>query len=316
VKRATIKDVAQAAGVDVSTVSRAIHGHTRISAETRQRVAEAIRTLDYRPNVAARAMVTKKTHTFGFLVPNLADPNVAEFASGAEARARQDGFSMVVAGYQARDARHRHDASFFREHRVDGILLMSPRHYPVDTLDLPFATLEEARVDNRGGGVLVGNHLRELGHRSVAFIGGQHDSPHAQERAVGLQSALDHEVIVRFGDWSAESGRALTTSVLADHPDVTAIFAASDSVALGVIHALHAAGVAIPGEVSVVGFDDQAVARHSWPALTTVYQPLRAVGAAAFQLLHQRIEGNVPAPTPLLSVHLIERASTAPARAR
>lgn len=315
-KRATIKDVALAAGVDVSTVSRAIHGNTRISSETRDRVAVAIRDLDYRPNVAARAMVTRKTHTFGFLVPDLSDPNVAEFASGAEARAREEGFSMVVAGYRPRDARNRPDESFFREHRVDGILLMSPRHYPADALDLPVATLEEARVDNRGGGVLVGEHLRDLGHRTVAFVGGQHDSPHARERVLGLQSALDGEVIVRYGDWSAESGRSLTTTLLTERPDVTAVFAASDSVALGVIHALHAAGVAIPGDVSVVGFDDQVVSRHCWPALTTVSQPLRAVGATAFGLLRQRIEGHEPDPAPPLPVHLVERDSTAPARSR
>jgi DNA-binding LacI/PurR family transcriptional regulator len=316
VKRATIKDVALAAGVDVSTVSRAIHGNTRISAETRDRVAVAIRDLDYRPNVAARAMVTRKTHTFGFLVPDLSDPNVAEFATGAEARAREDGFSMVVAGYSPRDSRNRPDASFFREHRVDGILLMSPRHYPADAFDLPVATLEEARVDNRGGGGLVGELLRALGHRIVAFLGGQHDSPHARERVLGLQSTLDGEVIVRYGDWSAESGRALTTSLLTERADVTAIFAASDSVALGVIHALHASGVVIPRDVSVVGFDDQAVSRHCWPALTTVSQPLRAVGATAFGLLRQRIAGHEPDPAPPLPVHLIERDSTAPARSR
>lgn len=314
VKRTTIKDVALAAGVDVSTVSRAIHGNTRISLETRDRVAAAIRDLDYRPNVAARAMVTRKTHTFAFLVPDLSDPNVAEFASGAEARAREEGFSMLVAGYRPRDARYRPDESFFREHRVDGILLMSPRHYPAAAFDLPVATLEEARVDNRGGGALVGEFLRGLGHRVVAFVGGQHDSPHARERVLGLQRTLDAEATVRYGDWSAESGRTLTTSLLAERSDVTAIFAASDSVALGVIHALHAAGVAIPGDVSVIGFDDQAVSRHCWPALTTISQPLRAVGATAFGLLRRRIEGHEPDPAPPLPVHLIERGSTGPVR--
>jgi len=314
VKRATIKDVALAAGVDVSTVSRAIHGNTRISVETRNRVASAVRELDYRPNVVARAMVTRKTYTFAFLVPDLSDPNVAVFASGAEAQAREDGFSMLVAGYRPRDTRYRPDESFFREHRVDGILLMSPRHYPADILDLPVATLEEARVDNRGGGAMVGELLRGLGHRVVAFIGGQHDSPAARERVLGLQGAFGGEAIVRYGDWGAESGRVLTAALLAERSDVTAVFAASDSVALGAIHALHAAGVAVPGDVSVVGFDNQQVSRHSWPALTTVSQPLRVAGAAAFSLLRQRIEGHEPDPVAPLPVYLIERDSTAPAR--
>lgn len=314
--RPTIRDVAQLAGVDVSTVSRAIHGNPRISSATRARVARAIADLDYRPNAAARAMVTRRTRTFAFLVPRLADPNIADLAAGAESRARAVGYSMVVAGYRPSDDPTGERHGVFGEHRVDGILLMSPRHYPTARLELPVATLEEARVDNHAGGRLVGMHLRTLGHRRAVFVGGPHDSPHARERVRGFLSGFGDEVTVRYGDWTSECGAAVAGLLLDELRDVTAVFAASDSVALGVLHALHERGLDVPRDVSVVGFDDQAVYRYAWPRLTTVAQPLSAVGATAFDLLHARMAGAEPDPPEPLPVRLVERESSGPAPTR
>jgi DNA-binding LacI/PurR family transcriptional regulator len=313
VKRATIKDVARLAGVDVSTVSRAMRGNPRISELTRARVAQAARDLDYRPNAAARAMVTSRTRAFAFLVPSLGDPNVASFAAGAEARARAHGYSMVVVGYRSASGPPDRGTHLFREHRFDGVLLMSPRHYPEPALDLPLATLEEARVDNHGGAALTGALLARHGHREVAFVGGEHDSPHARERFLGLRSVLGDGVRCRYGDWTPQSGFDLTTRLLDHDPSITAIVAANDAVALGVYGALHERGRTIPGDVSVVGFDDTPTARHYWPRLTTVAQPLELVGATAFELLLARIDGHEPEPPPLLGVRLEERASVGPA---
>ncbi len=290
-----------------------MNGHPRISEATRARVARAAAALDYRPNAAARAMVTSRTRVFAFLVPNLADPNVAAFAAGAEAAGRRHGYSMVVAGYRRRTSDTAPDARFFLEHRFDGVLLMSPRHYPDDMLDLPVATLEEARVDNRGGGALAGRLLRDHGHRQVAFIGGEHDSPHARERLLGLRSILGEGVTHRYGDWTPRSGFELTTAALAADPSISAVFAASDTVALGVIGALHERGSSIPTDVSVVGFDDMPAARHYWPRLTTIAQPLEEVGATALELLLARIDGHEPEPPARLGVRLVERASVGPA---
>lgn len=312
VKRTTIKDVARLAGVDVSTVSRAMRDHPRISEATRQRVVLAARELDYRPNAAARAMVTSRTRSFAFLVPSLADPNVAAFAAGAEAEARTHGYSMVVAGYRAPRGTAAPGPQLFREHRFDGLLLMSPRHYPESGLDLPLATLEEARVDNHGGAALAASLLRDHGHRRVAFVGGEHDSPHARERLLGLRSVFG-DATCRYGDWTPQAGFDLTTRLLDEDAGVSAIFAASDAVALGVYGALHERGLAIPGDVSVVGFDDMPAARHYWPRLTTVAQPLEQVGATAFEMLLARIEGREPEPPPVLDVRLVQRASVGPA---
>jgi DNA-binding LacI/PurR family transcriptional regulator len=313
VKRVTIKDVANLAGVDVSTVSRVINQRPRIADATRVRVQQAIVQLDYRPNVAARAMVTDRTRTFALLVPNLADPNVAAIAAGAEGRARHEGYSMVVAAYSAHAPEEGDPDSFFREHRVDGLLLMSPRHYPSDAPDLPTATLEEAPVDNADGGRQVGALLRRLGHERVVYLGGPQASPHVRERLRGLAEVVGAPATVAFGDWKPQSGFALANRWLDGDRDATAIFAAGDLVALGVLHALHARGVRVPEDVSVVGFDDTAIAAHTWPRLTTVSQPLAEVGAAAFGTLLDRIEGRAPRPSPTLPVWLVVRDSTGPA---
>lgn len=311
-KRATIKDVAKLAGVDISTVSRVVNRTASISFATRKRVEQAIRELNYRPSSAARAIVTNKTRSFALLVPTLADPNVAVIASGAEERARRAGYSMLVAGYSMGSGTAALD-HFFREHRVDGLLLMSPRHLPTDFLRLPLATLEEAPVDNLGGGRLVAEHLWALGHRTVAFVGGPEESKHARERLRGFKEYYP-DAIVALGDWSADSGYRLTGSVLAEGLSLSAIFAASDAVALGVMHALRDRGLEIPADISVIGFDDIAMAKHFYPPLTTVTQPLKEVGAAALELLVARIETKpVPVLTPL-PVALVERNSTGPKR--
>jgi len=314
VKRATIKDVARLARVDVSTVSRAMRDHPRISDDTRRRVREAAEALDYRPNVAARAMVTRRTNTFAFLVPSLADQNVAAFAAGAEASARVHGYSMVVAAYRSARSGGGQDTHLFREHRFDGVLLMSPRHYPEGALELPLATLEEAPVDNRGGAAAAGDLLARNGHRHVAFVGGEHDSPHARERLLGLRSVLGETVRHHYGDWTPSAGFELTQRVLDEASTTTAIFAASDAVALGVYGALAERGLSIPNQISVVGFDDAAAARHYWPRLTTVAQPLERVGATAFELLLARIGGMEPEPPQALPTRVVVRASVGPVR--
>lgn len=313
-KRATIKDVARTAGVDISTVSRVLNDKPRVAPATRARIERAIVELGYRRDAAARTMVTRRTRTFALLVPDLADPTVAEIAKGAERRARDEGYTMLLAGHHLHPARtDAHDV--LGEHRVDGVLLMSPRQLPTDDPGVPFATLEEAPVDDAGGGRAVAILLAGLGHDRVGFVGGPAESGHARDRLEGFRAVFGHDVAVRFGSWSSDDGRRCALELLDAAPDVTAVFAASDTVALGVLHALSERGLRVPSDVSVVGFDDLAFARHLAPPLTTVAQPLSAVGARAFEVLLARIDGD-PVPTPgALPVHLVERGSTGPAKA-
>lgn len=313
-KRITIKDVAKAAEVDISTVSRVINGKRSISPETSVRVQRAIRQLGYRPNHAARAMVTQKTRTVALLVPNLSDPNIALIADGAEHEARRQGYSLLLSGYQVHAAEGGID-DFFDEHKVDGLVLRSPRHLGKAHLDLPCVTLEEVAVDNERGGQLVAEHLMSLGHQRVAYLGGPDNSPGNRRRLRGFEQAFQGEALVRLGDWTDTCGYKLTHDLLERNADMSAIFAASDAVALGVIHALHEHGLAIPADMSVVGFDDIAAAQHYWPPLTTVKQPFAELGRTAIDLLLARIEG-APEPTSLsFPVDLIKRASSGPRRA-
>jgi DNA-binding LacI/PurR family transcriptional regulator len=313
-RRATIKDVARLAEVDISTVSRVINNKATVAAETRERVLAVIEALDYKPNSAARAMVTQKTRAIALLVPDLADANVAVIAAGIEAGARQAGYSLVVACYDLPDdAGDAEPKAFFAEHRVDGLILMSPRHFREGITELPLATLEETPVDNRQGGRLVGEHLLRLGHRQVAFLGGPESSPHSHERAKGLREKCAAAQMI-FGDWTASCGYELASRLFESGDPVTAIFAASDAVALGVLNAAHRYGYAVPKELSVVGFDNQTASRYYWPPLTTVDQPLRQLGMAAFERLLSRIEGREARSVALQPVTLIIRDSTGPAR--
>lgn len=186
---------------------------------------------------------------------------------------------------------------------------MSPRYFPEVDLALPKATLEEAPVDNYQGGVLVAAYLQSLGHQHVAFVGGLSKSPHAHERLAGL-SSNGLKIVSLLGDWTAECGFSRTQQILDQHPMVSAIFAASDAVALGVLNALHSRGYAVPGDVSVLGFDDLTASKYYWPPLSTIKQPLAAVGAAAFDILLARIEKRQEPTRSPLPVELIVRGST------
>lgn len=316
-KRATIKDIARLAEVNISTVSRVLNGSAKISEATRQRVEAAAQALDYQPNSAARAMVTQQTRAFAFLVPTLDDPNVAVTALGAEQQAQLYDYAMLVASYHVGE--HESPDHFLAEHRVDGLILMSPRHFARPYSRLPMVTLEETPADNAQGGALVAAHLQALGHRRVACLGGLKDSPHSHQRFDSFTQQMRQvhaEVHCQLGDWSAACGYQLAQQLLREKPDITAIFAANDSVALGVLNALHSAGRRVPEDVSVCGFDDQALAQYSWPPLTTVRQPLQRIGASAFELLRSRMskqatstQQTLPAKLP---VEFILRQSTAP----
>lgn len=313
-KRATIRDVARTAGVDISTVSRVLNDKPRVAADTRARIERAIEDLGYRRDATARAMVTRRTRTFALLVPDFADPTVAEIAKGAEQRGREAGYAMLVAGHHLHPA-HGGADDVLGEHRVDGFLLMSPRHLPANDPGVPFATLEEAPVDDHAGGAAVAGLLARLGHESVVFVGGPADSEHARARLEGLRTGLGRPVAARFGSWSSDHAFVIAGDLLDAEPRATAVFAASDTVAIGVLHALSARGRRVPQDVSVVGFDDLPFARHLSPPLTTVAQPLPEVGARAVEILLTRIDGDPARPARPLPVRLVERASTGPVEA-
>jgi DNA-binding LacI/PurR family transcriptional regulator len=303
-RRPTIKDVAKAAGVTYPTVSRVLSNKPYVALETRERVLSAITELGYRPSAAARSMVTQRTHLLAMLVPHLTDPNFGTLFAGAEREARKHGYSVLVADFDSAAD----NGGLLSEHRVDGVLILEPQNYQGQFLsELPVVELDEAPIDQHAGGRLVGEHFFKLGHKNVVFVGGPSDSPHARERHLGLLETFPQAPWFA-GDWTAESGYALLEQTLEYAP--TALFAANDYVALGLIHALRSKGLRVPDDISLVGFDDVLPAKHFTPALTTVQQPFEQQGAQAAALLLAKLHGRTLTRSHQILPHLIIREST------
>ncbi len=306
-RRPTIKDVAKAAGVTYPTVSRVLSGKPYVALETKERVLQAISELGYRPSAAARSMVTQRTHLIAMLVPHLTDPNFGTLFSGAEREARALGYSVLVADFESASDK----GGILAEHRVDGVLVLEPQNFRAREYltQLPLVELDDVPMDHRTGGCLVARHLLEFGHTKVVFVGGPSAAPHATGRYTGL---LEHfpDAPWYAGDWTVESGFALLESALAHRP--TALFAANDYIALGLLHGLRNKGLRVPEDISLVGFDDIPLAKHFTPALTTVQQPLEQQGARAASLLITKLRGFPMPPIEMISPRLILRESTAP----
>ena len=326
---AVMSDVGRLAGVSHQTVSRVINGSPKVRPETRRRVIAAMRELDYRPNTVARALVTGRTYTLGVVGFDTTLYGPASVLFGIERAAHEAGYLMIVASLKALN---RSSVSFaidrLRVQGVDGILVIAPHLEAADALghapiDVPVVAVEAGpvdivpvvAVDQYQGAVSATQHLLDLGHESVWHVSGPPDWLESRERIEGwrrtLETAGAHAPTPLPGDWSARAGYDHGRRLSAD-PAVTAIFAANDQMALGVMRALHEAGRAIPDEVSVVGFDDIPESPYFMPPLTTVRQDFIEVGSRSLRLLVRTIEVGDSAPSrSLVEPQLIVRASTA-----
>jgi DNA-binding LacI/PurR family transcriptional regulator len=326
---AVMSDVGRLAGVSHQTVSRVINGSPKVRPETRRRVIAAMRELDYRPNTVARALVTGRTYTLGVVGFDTTLYGPASVLFGIERAAHEAGYLMIVASLKALN---RSSVSFaverLRVQGVDGILVIAPHLEAADALghtplDVPVVAVEAGPVDvvpvvavnQYAGAVSATQHLLDLGHQSVWHISGPADWLETRERIDGwrptLEAAGADAPPPLPGDWSARAGYDHGRRLSAD-PAVTAIFAANDQMALGVMRALHEAGRAIPDEVSVVGFDDIPESPYFMPPLTTVRQDFIEVGSRSLRLLVRTIEVGDSAPSrSLVEPQLIVRASTA-----
>jgi DNA-binding LacI/PurR family transcriptional regulator len=330
---ARMADVAARAGVGVATVSRVLNGRANVAAATRERVLEAMRTLDYRPNTVARNLSLKRTLVIGVVMPFLTNPSAIERVRGIVTALAESPYDVALfdvesAGRQQRAFRLLADA-----HRTDGLLIVSSippdeevRRLRVQGIE---AVLVDARhgllpsvvVDDVAGGALATGYLLELGHRRVAFIG---DKPtdefrfdSSRDRTVGYERALTAAGIpirsdyVREGTQSRLTARSIAEELLRLPERPTAIFAASDTQALGVLEAARALHVDVPRELSVIGFDDIEIA--SYVGLTTVRQPLFESGHRGAELLLAALSGRPPAArVETMPLDLIVRGTTRP----
>jgi DNA-binding LacI/PurR family transcriptional regulator len=329
-RQAAMADVARLAGVSHQTVSRVINGSERVAPETRQRVREAMRMLDYRPNSVARALVTGRSRTVGVIGFNTTLFGPASTLFGIERSAHAaDYLTSVVSMPEVNRESILLAVERLRRHNVEGVLMLASESDAVAALapvarELPLVAFEAeaahgiptVAIDQYGGAVAATQHLLSLGHRRIAHIAGPAGSLEAKLRLAGCRDTLAEAGLrlpaAEFGDWSAGSGYDIAVRVAAD-PEITAIFVANDQMALGALRALDEAGRRVPADVSIVGFDAIPESEFFTPPLTTIRQDFVEIGRRGFDLLRRRIEdGESPATHQVIGFELLVRSSTAP----
>jgi DNA-binding LacI/PurR family transcriptional regulator len=321
-------DVAKLAGVSHQTVSRVLNGSANVKAETRERVEAAMRHLDYRPNPVARALVTGRSRTLGVVSFDTTLYGPASTLVGIERAAHERGyFTSNVSLESLHRTSVLNAVDRLRTHGVDGILVIAPQEAAAEAVlhlpeDLPVVVVEAGpdeavpvvAVDQLAGAVSATRHLLELGHRTVWHIAGPGDWLEAQLRLEGWRTTLEEagaDVPPHLvGDWSARSGYELGQRLLTVG-GITAVFVANDQMALGMLRALSEAGLRVPADISVVGFDDIPEAPYFTPPLTTVRQDFAAVGRLSLlRLLAEMESGTRSSVRETVAPELIVRAST------
>ncbi|MFF2201904.1 LacI family DNA-binding transcriptional regulator [Streptomyces sp. NPDC058145] len=340
-RRPTLEEVAARAGVGRGTVSRVINGSPRVSEATRAAVEAAVAELGYVPNTAARALAANRTDAIALVVPEpetrfFSEPYFSDMLRGVGAELSDSEMQLLLI-FAGSDRERQRLAQYLAAHRVDGVLLVSvhaddPLPDMLSQLEIPAVisgprsaaeTLTSVDSDNYGGARSAVEHLMSRGRRRIAHITGRLDVYGAQRRVDGYRDALRDaglpvdEQLIEPGDFTDEGGRRAMTTLLERHPDLDAVFAGSDVMAAGARQVLREAGLGVPGDVALVGYDDSAIARHMDPPLTSVRQPIEEMGRAMIDLLLTEIADRRPTTTrdpqrrhAVLPTELVGRASS------
>jgi LacI family transcriptional regulator len=326
---ATLRMVAREAGVSASTVSRIINGTVNVSHGLKHAVEAAIIKFDFRPNAAARGLALGKTSTIGVVAQAIDSPFYGEGLRGIEACLRQRGYAPLFMSGNWREEDEERCMREFVARGVDGIIVFAGRlsdaklksyakevSIVVTGRRLRAPGLFSLQIDDGHGAMLAVRHLIEIGHRKIAFITGSENHPDAVERFEGYKKALEDATIdfdprlVAVGDWHEEGGLRATSELLASNRKFTALFCVNDQTAYGACLALYRKGMSVPGDVSVIGFDDLPSSAYRLPPLTSVRQSIGELGDRSAQAILELIEGRRPRfdPPP---VELVIRESTA-----
>lgn len=310
-KNSTIQDIADLAKVSKSTVSRVLNGTVPVHPDKRQAVLNAAEQLGFQPNFFARSLAIGRSMTIGVLTQNLGSPFYDAIAQGVIEQLEGSGYSPIFADGRWRTEVEREALSTLINRKIDGLVLIGGT-IPTKELQETCSSLPRivvARrlnskqhsclyVDNVEGGYLATEHLIELGHTRIAHLGGLSHHQDAMDRQKGYQNALsdagislDRKLVMQ-GDFSAEAGYESIRTLLNANRTFTGVFAANDMMAYGARLALHEKGLDVPGDVSIVGFDDQAESAFTTPPLTTVRQPAHELGREASSTLLEMIQGN------------------------
>ncbi|MCL4488592.1 MAG: LacI family transcriptional regulator [Chloroflexi bacterium] len=335
----TLRDVAKQSGVSIKTVSRVVNNQGEISEATRHRVQKAIKSLGYRPNILARSLVSRKSNTLAVVAWGLDYYGPSRTVAGVEQQSNELGYSLFLNLIpNPDDPNVASILDTLAARRVDGIVWAVPevgrnREWirpdwleqlpPTVFLSMrPSPGLSVVAVDNRAGAAMVTQHLFDQGRRKIGLITGPLVWWEARERYEGWRETLlraglnPAPSLVVEGDWSAMSGDQGLRKLLAQQPDVDAVFACNDQMALGALGAAHHLGRRVPQDVALVGFDDTPESAYFWPPLTTVHQHVVDVGRVAVQVLHSHIQSpqpgkdNAKPSTTLLTPELVVRQSS------
>ncbi|CCO07915.1 LacI family DNA-binding transcriptional regulator [Desulforamulus hydrothermalis] len=302
---ATIKDVAKLAGVSVSTVSRVLNASGYVDKTTEERVMAAIKQLHYKPSQIARGLVSKKTKTFGLILPDITNPFFPELARGVEDEAQRHGYNIMLCNSDWDIEKEKMYLSLLQAKCVDGIILVGSRLREeylaklLGTLKVPMVLLDRSSgmgihsisANNNLGGYLATKHLVDQGYRTIAHISGPQQSPSGQQRLAGYKNALAEgnipydEVLVTEGDYRISGGAAAMRRLLRLSSPPDAVFCANDLMAIGALEVLQETGVKVPDEIALVGYDGIHLSKYVFPKLTTIIQPTYHMGTQAVQII-------------------------------
>lgn len=333
-RKVTIRDLAEAAGVSVTTVSQILNGKgERFSIETRQRVHQLQEDLGYVPDFNARNLIMKSAQTIGVLVPNLGNPFFSMFIRGVQQTSRERHFIPLIFGANHDEQLESYYLQELIKRAVDGLIIASASitGEAIDNIlkknGIPYLLIDQnggpsvdrIRVDDEQGGQLAARHLLALGHHRIVVVMPEHPTQNLRIRLAGFKAQLVDQQIpladsaVITSPMTKLGGYQATAAVLAQHP--TAVFAINDETALGLMRGLHEQGVRVPDDISVLGYDDIDLDEYVVPKLTTIHQPVVTMGQQATELLINRVQNQrQPAQMVDLPVVLKQRESTGPVK--
>ena len=330
----TIKDIANEAGVSATTVSRVLNNKPDVSDQTKQRIEQVIDELNYNPNGIARGLVLNKTHTLGLVIPDISNPFFPEVAKGIEDKAKKLGYSVIFCNTDNHNQGEKEAIELMKSKQVDGMIVslaineqnkqelaeLAEENFPIIQIDrkIPKSGFPAVVIDNQTAAYQAVSHLINLGHEKIAHISGDLAVKTAQDRLAGFKEAIKSARIdllekwIKTGDYSRDSGYQQMKDLLNLDDQPTAVFIANDLMALGAYEAIFEAGLKIPEDISIVGYDDIEVASVIRPSLTTISQPEYQLGVTAAELLINSIENDegLVQEDQILSAELVKRDSS------
>ena len=330
----TIKDIADEAGVSPTTVSRVLNDKPDVSAKTKKKVQKVIDRCDYNPNSIARGLVLNKSYTLGLVIPDISNPFFPEVAKGIEDKAKAAGYSVIFCNTDNHTRGEKKALELMKSKQVDGMIVslaineenedelaeLAEDNFPVVQIDrkIPEADFPAVVIDNQAAAYKAVKYLIELGHQKIAHISGDLAVKTSQDRLTGFKQILVERNLtvpaewIREGDYSSQSGYEEMKELLKLEPRPTAVFIANDLMGLGAYEAVFEAGLEIPEDISIVGYDDIDVASVIRPALTTISQPEYELGIAAVEMLLKNLEDgqSLARADRILAAELVERDST------